>query len=306
VTFRKLLIANRGEIAVRITRACRELGTKTVAVFSEADANAMHRRLADEAHPIGSAPAPESYLNVERLVSVIEGSGTEAVHPGYGFLSESAAFARAVEGAGAVWVGPTPGAMDLVGDKVRAKELASRASVPTLLVRAWVPEGGATLLADKPKLLVPLDGSHFAEEALPVATELADTLGGELVLLRAVARPDVPLGPDALMSPLLKWELDKERGEAEDYLQQLAGRFAGEGRTVQTAVRVGRPDMGMAATVIEATGHEYAAALVVMASHRHSGVERLLLGSVADATVRHGTLPVLLVHPQPRPSTDGG
>ncbi|HKH10086.1 MAG TPA: biotin carboxylase N-terminal domain-containing protein [Rubrobacter sp.] len=132
MTFRKLLIANRGEIAVRITRACRELGIKTVAVFSEADANAMHRRLADEAHPIGPAPAPESYLNVERLISAIEGSGAEAVHPGYGFLSESAAFARAVEGTGAVWVGPPPDAMDLVGDKVRAKELARRASVPTL------------------------------------------------------------------------------------------------------------------------------------------------------------------------------
>ena len=186
-----------------------------------------------------------------------------------------------------------------------AEAVLARASVPTLLVRAWVPEGGATPLADKPKLLVPLDGSHFAEEALPVATELADTLGGELILLRAVARPDVPLGPDALMSPLLKWELDKERGESEDYLQQLAGRFAQEGRTVQTAVRVGRPDMGMAAAVIEATAREHGAALVVMASHRHTGVERLLLGSVADATVRHGTLPVLLVHPQPRQSTDG-
>ena len=132
MTFRKLLIANRGEIAVRIMRACRELGTKTVAVFSESDANAMHRRLADEAHPIGPAPAPESYLNVGRLVSVIERSGAEAVHPGYGFLSESAAFARAVEGAGAVWIGPPPEAMDLVGDKVRAKALARRASVPTL------------------------------------------------------------------------------------------------------------------------------------------------------------------------------
>ena len=183
-----------------------------------------------------------------------------------------------------------------------AEAVLAHAPMPTLLVRAWVPEGGATPLADKPKLLVPLDGSHFAEEALPVATELADTLGGELILLRAVARPDVPLGPDALMGPLLKWELDKARGEAEDYLRHLAGRFAQEGRTVQTAVRVGRPDMGMAAAVIEATGHEYGAALVVMASHRHTGVERLLLGSVADATVRHGTLPVLLVHPQPQPS----
>ncbi|MBA3953546.1 MAG: 3-methylcrotonyl-CoA carboxylase, partial [Rubrobacter sp.] len=132
MTFRKVLIANRGEIAVRLVRACRELGIKTVAVFSEADANAMHRRLADEAHLIGPAPASESYLNVDNLLSAMEESGAEAVHPGYGFLSESAAFARAVEGAGAVWVGPPPEAMDLVGDKVRAKELARRADVPVL------------------------------------------------------------------------------------------------------------------------------------------------------------------------------
>ena len=132
MTFRKVLICNRGEIAVRIIRACRELGISSVAVFSEADARAMHRRLADEAYPIGPAPATESYLNVGNVVAAIERSGAEAVHPGYGFLSESAAFARAVEGAGAVWVGPPPGAMDLVGAKVRAKELARRAGVPTV------------------------------------------------------------------------------------------------------------------------------------------------------------------------------
>ena len=130
MTFRKLLIANRGEIAVRIIRTCRELDIKSVAVYSEADADAMHRRLADEAYLI--APASESYLDVERIVLAIEESGAEAVHPGYGFLSESAAFARAVGEAGAVWVGPSPDAMDLVGDKVRAKELARRAGVPTV------------------------------------------------------------------------------------------------------------------------------------------------------------------------------
>jgi 3-methylcrotonyl-CoA carboxylase alpha subunit len=132
VSFGSVLVANRGEIAVRIVRTCRELGIKSIAVYSEADEHAMHRRLADEAYLLGPAPAPESYLNVGRLVDVIERSGAEAVHPGYGFLSERAEFARAVQSAGATWVGPPPEAMDAVGYKVRAKELARRAGVPTI------------------------------------------------------------------------------------------------------------------------------------------------------------------------------
>jgi 3-methylcrotonyl-CoA carboxylase alpha subunit len=132
MSFESLLVANRGEIAVRIFRPCRELGIRTIAVYSEADEGAMHVRLADEAYPVGPAPAPESYLNVERLVEVIEESGAEAVHPGYGFLSESAEFARAVEESGAIWVGPPPEAMKAMGFKVRAKELARQADVPTV------------------------------------------------------------------------------------------------------------------------------------------------------------------------------
>jgi 3-methylcrotonyl-CoA carboxylase alpha subunit len=132
VTFGSLLIANRGEIAVRLIRACREMGMESIAVYSEADEHAMHRRLADRAYTIGPAPAAESYLDIGRLVEAVERSGADAVHPGYGFLSESAGFARAVEAAGAVWVGPTPEAMDAVGHKVRAKELARRAGVPTI------------------------------------------------------------------------------------------------------------------------------------------------------------------------------
>ena len=132
MSFGSVLVANRGEIAVRIIRTCRELGIRSIAVYSEADERAMHRRLADEAYLLGPAPAPESYLNIGRLVEVIELSGAEAVHPGYGFLSESAEFARAVESAGAVWVGPPPEAMETVGYKVQAKELARSAGVPTI------------------------------------------------------------------------------------------------------------------------------------------------------------------------------
>ena len=132
MSFERLLIANRGEIAVRIIRACRELGITSIAVYSEADEAAMHRRFADVACFLGPAPATDSYLNVERLVEIVGETSAEAVHPGYGFLAESAEFARAVEAAGAVWVGPPPAAMDAVGFKVRAKELAHRAGVPTV------------------------------------------------------------------------------------------------------------------------------------------------------------------------------
>ncbi|MCS6899701.1 MAG: acetyl-CoA carboxylase biotin carboxylase subunit [Myxococcales bacterium] len=130
--FKKILIANRGEIAVRIIRACRELGIKTVAVHSEADTGALHTRLADEAVCIGPAPAIKSYLNLAALISTAEITGADAIHPGYGFLSENAHFAEVVGRCGLTFIGPSPEAMRAWGDKVTARENARRYGLPML------------------------------------------------------------------------------------------------------------------------------------------------------------------------------
>jgi acetyl-CoA carboxylase biotin carboxylase subunit len=130
--FQKILIANRGEIALRILRACRELGIKTVAVFSEADARALHVRFADQAVCIGPAPATKSYLNIPAIISAAEITAADAIHPGYGFLSENAEFARLCAKCGVTFIGPTPEAMRAWGDKVTARGNAAKFGLPLL------------------------------------------------------------------------------------------------------------------------------------------------------------------------------
>jgi len=128
--FKKLLIANRGEIAVRVIRACREMGISPVAVYSDADRAALHVRMADEAFHIGPSPASESYLRIEKILDAARASGAEAIHPGYGFLSENAAFAAAIEQAGLVLIGPPASAMKVMGSKTSARVSAEAAGAP--------------------------------------------------------------------------------------------------------------------------------------------------------------------------------
>src|SRR5580692_7400792 len=130
--FKRILIANRGEIACRIIKTARRMGIATVAVYSEADRDALHVEMADDAVPIGPPPAAQSYLVIDKIVAACKSSGAEAVHPGYGFLSERQAFAEALENAGIAFIGPKRHAIAAMGDKIESKKLAAKAGVTTV------------------------------------------------------------------------------------------------------------------------------------------------------------------------------
>jgi acetyl-CoA carboxylase biotin carboxylase subunit len=174
--FGKVLVANRGEIAVRVIRACREMEIASVAVYSEADRSALHVRLADEARPIGPAPSRESYLSIERVLDAAEASGAQAVHPGYGFLAENAAFARACEEKGLVFIGPRSETIALMGEKTAARREAVAAGLP-------VVPGTLEPLADEETIAREAAGLGF-----PIMLKAAAGGGGKG--LRLVESPD--------------------------------------------------------------------------------------------------------------------
>jgi len=166
VTFKRVLIANRGEIALRVVRACRDAGLASVAVYAQPDAGAPHTQLADEAVALGGRTAAETYLDIPRLLAAARQTGADAVHPGYGFLSENADFAQAVIDAGLTWIGPPPAVIRALGDKVQARAIAARAGAPL------VP--GTTTPVDGPAEAV-----RFAEQhGLPIAIKAAHGGGG--------------------------------------------------------------------------------------------------------------------------------
>ncbi len=154
--FKKILIANRGEIAIRIMATCREMGIQTVAVYSDADRNARHVREADEAYAIGPAPATQSYLCIDTIIDVAKRSGAEAIHPGYGFLSENAAFVEACEQAGIVFIGPPAAAMRLMGSKIAAKQVAQAVNAPTIPGYNGESQEDAVLLKEAERIGFPL------------------------------------------------------------------------------------------------------------------------------------------------------
>ncbi|WP_432561840.1 acetyl/propionyl/methylcrotonyl-CoA carboxylase subunit alpha [Kineococcus sp. SYSU DK003] len=210
----KVLVANRGEIAVRVVRAARDAGLRSVAVYSEGDRDALHVRSADEAYALGGTTAKESYLDAGKIVEVALRSGADAVHPGYGFLSENAAFAQAVIDAGLTWIGPPPAAIEALGDKVSARHLAARA--------------GAPLVAGTPDPVAgPEEVLAFADEhGLPIAIKAAFGGGGRGLKV-ARHREDVE---ELFASAVREAEAAFGRGEC------FVERYLGRPRHVETQV----------------------------------------------------------------------
>jgi len=205
--FRKILIANRGEIAVRIMATCREMGIRTVAVYSDADRNAQHVREADEAYAIGPAPAAESYLRIEAILDAARQSGAEAIHPGYGFLSENVAFVEACEQADIVFIGPPAAAMRLMGSKIAAKELALSVHAPIIPGYNGESQEDEVLMREAEHIGFPLlikasaggggkgmrevyKGDNFAEQLAGARREALMAFGdGTVFLERLIAQP---------------------------------------------------------------------------------------------------------------------
>src|SRR6266568_439430 len=205
--FQKIVIANRGEIAVRIMATCREMGIRTVAVYSEADRSARHVRVADEAYLIGPASAAQSYLRIDAILDATRRSGAEAIHPGYGFLSENAAFAEACEQAGVVFIGPSAEAMRLMGSKVAAKQLAQSVGAPVVPGYTGENQDEAFLQREAQHVGFPLlikasaggggkgmrevhDEKQFLEELAGAKREALASFGDDTVFLeRLIARP---------------------------------------------------------------------------------------------------------------------
>jgi len=200
--FKKILIANRGEIAVRVLRACHEMGIAAVVVYSDVDRASLHVRKADEAYPVGSATATESYLNIPKIIDVAKRSGADAVHPGYGFLSENAKFAQACADAGVKFIGPTAAAMEAMGSKTRARQAMEKAGVP----------------------LVP--GTSRGVESFAEAQEVAAKIGYPVMLKAAAGGGGKGMrfvhAPEQLKSSLdaARSEAERSFGDSEVYIEK--------------------------------------------------------------------------------------